>query len=105
MARRYVRSRRGLTVGLLLLADPIGIARAACNVIPVASQTFGASQTTIDRPFAGPGDVVTLGLDPTCYTVEHTFSTTAGDQVVTVVFTPPEGGPRNRGRPGGELCR
>src|SRR5262249_43029192 len=95
MVRRYARSRRALTVGLFLLADPIGIARAACNVIPVASQTFRASQTTIDRPFAGPGDVVTLGLDPTCYTVERTFSTNPSDQMVTVVFTPPHGGPRN----------
>src|SRR5439155_5310893 len=41
--------------------------------------------------FAGPGDFVTLGLDPTCYTVERTFSTNPSDQVVTVVFTPPQG--------------
>ena len=72
MARRDVRSRRGLTLGLLLRAYRVGIGRAACNVIPVASQTFRAIRTTIDRPFAGPGDFVTLGLDPTCYTVERT---------------------------------
>jgi hypothetical protein len=94
MVRRHVRTPRALTLGLLLLAYPISVARAACNVIPGPTQTFRASQTTIDRPFAGPGDFVTLGLDPTCSTVERTFSPTPSDQVVTIVFTPPAG-PRN----------
>ena len=72
----------------------IRVAHSSCNVIPGTTQTFRATQTTIDRPFAGPGDFVTLTLDPTCYTVERAFSTTASDQIVTVVFTPPQG-PRN----------
>ncbi|TMA47884.1 MAG: hypothetical protein E6J83_04050 [Deltaproteobacteria bacterium] len=67
---------------------------AVCNVIPGTTQTFRATQTTIDRPFATPGDVLTLGLDPTCSPIARTFSANPGDQAVTVVFTPP-GGTRN----------
>ena len=67
-------------------------AHAVCNVIPGTTQTFRSTQTTIDRPFATPGDVLTLGLDPTCYPIARTFSANPGDQVVTVVFTPPGGG-------------
>src|SRR5262245_50869838 len=95
-ARRRV-ARRALpgcaVVAVLLLGSRA--AHAACNVIPGPTQTFRASQTTVDRPYAGPGDFVTLGLDPTCYTVERAFSTDPADQVVTVVFTPPQNGPRN----------
>ena len=36
---------------------------AVCNVIPGTTQTFRATQTTIDRPFASPGDVVTLEVE------------------------------------------
>ena len=52
---------------------------AVCNVIPGTTQTFRATQTTIDRPFATPGDVLTLGLDPTCYPIARTFSANPGD--------------------------
>ncbi len=61
-------------------------------MIPGTTQTFRASQTTVDRPFASPGDFVTLGLDPTCYTVERTFSLNPADQIVSVLFTPPAPG-------------
>src|SRR5262249_27776029 len=61
------------------------------NPSPAATQTFRASQTTIDSPFATPGDFVTVGLDPTCYTIERSFSTNPTDQVVTVIFKPPAG--------------
>src|SRR5262245_12249511 len=95
-ARRRV-ARRALpgcaVVAMLLLGSRE--AHAGCNVIPGATQTFRASQTTVDRPYSAPGDFVTLGLDPTCYTVERAFSTNPADQVVTVVFTPPQNGPRN----------
>src|SRR5262245_48020448 len=95
-ARRRV-ARRALpgcaVVAMLLLGSRE--APACCNVIPGTTQTFRASQTTVDRPYSAPGDFVTLGLDPTCYTVERAFSTNPADQVVTVVFTPPQNGPRN----------
>src|SRR5438876_1203665 len=91
--------RRSITIGVcctalaLVLVSSHGF--AVCNVIPGTTQTFRATQTTVDRPFASPGDVVALGLDATCYPIARTFSTTPGDQVVTVVFTPPGAGPRN----------
>jgi len=92
--------RRTITLGVcctalavLLVSGRRGF--AVCNVIPGTTQTFRATQTTVDRPFASPGDVVALGLDATCYPIARTFSTTPGDQVVTVVFTPPGAGPRN----------
>src|SRR5439155_15462405 len=92
--------RRSITIGVCCTALAVLLvsgrrAFAVCNVIPGTTQTFRATQTTIDRPFASPGDVVALGLDPTCYPIARTFSTTPGDQVVTVVFTPPGAGPRN----------
>jgi Tol biopolymer transport system component len=80
-------------LALLLLGRRDGF--AVCNVIPGTTQTFRATQTTIDRPFASPGAVLTLMLDPTCQPVDRCFSGTPGtpgDQVVTVVFTPPGGG-------------
>src|SRR5712692_3079836 len=96
---RYGARRRPRKAAILLpLAAVVAwarLAQATCNVIPGTTQTFRASQTTVDRPFAVPGDFVTLGLDPTCYALERTFSTNPSDQVVTVVFTPPQGGPRN----------
>src|SRR5438552_5021317 len=73
VARRLGGSQL-LTLGLLLLSRRE--ARAVCNALPPAvGFAYRATQTTVDRPFAGPGDVVTLSLDPTCYAVERTFST------------------------------
>jgi len=92
--------RKPITIGVcctalavLLVSGRRGF--AVCNVIPGATQTFRATQTTVDRPFASPGDFVALGLDPTCYPIARTFSATPGDQVVTVVFTPPGAARRN----------
>src|SRR5262249_56962606 len=67
----------------------------SCNVIPGTTQTFRGSGTAIDRPFATPGEFVTLGLDATCAPVANEFSASAADHVVTVVFTPPHAAPRN----------
>src|SRR5439155_22745340 len=80
-------------LALLLVSGRRGF--AVCNVIPGTTQTFSATQTTVDRPFAGPQDFVTLGLDPTCYAVERTFSTNPSDEAVTVAFTPRQNGPRS----------
>ena len=92
--------RRTIAIGVCCTALAVVLVSsrrgfAVCNVIPGTTQTFRASQTTVDRPFASPRDFVELGLDPTCYPIARTFSATPGDQVVTVVFTPPGAGPRN----------
>ena len=80
VACRSRRSRSGsgcAVLAVLLFAARDG--HAVCNVIPGTTQTFRATQTTIDRPFASPGDVLTLGLDPTCYPIARTFSANPGD--------------------------
>src|SRR5262245_16434935 len=83
-----------LAVGSIL-GNSVAGAHACCNVIPSTTQSFRATETTIDRPFAGPGDFITLGLDPTCHRAERAFSTDPADQVVTIILTPPQNGPRN----------
>jgi Tol biopolymer transport system component len=69
-------------------------ARAACNIIPGTEQVLRSTLGSTDRPFAGPGDWVELGLDPTCHSASAGFSPSAAGQVVTVVFRP-AGGPRD----------
>jgi cysteine-rich repeat protein len=68
-------------------------ARAACNIIPGTTQTFRSALGSADRPFAGPGDVFELHRNP-CDPAGSGFSAIATNQVVTFVFTPPNG-PRN----------
>ena len=104
--------RRGLSgvIGALAVLLGARLAHGVCNVIPGDTQTFRAAQTTVNRPFAGPGDFVELGLNPLCHAAEPRFSTDhPEDYVVTVVFTPPNDGPRNavcRGGPDvAALCR
>ena len=90
--------RRGLSgvIGALAVLLGARLAHGVCNVIPGDTQTFRAAQTTVNRPFAGPGDFVELGLNPLCHAAEPRFSTDhPEDYVVTVVFTPPNDGPRN----------
>src|SRR5206468_10454926 len=59
---------------LLLIAARARPAGATCNVIPSASQTFRATGTTVDRPFAIPGEFVTLALDGRCGVIGSEFS-------------------------------
>ena len=80
-----------IVLGLLL---PAGIARAVCDAIPGTQGTFRGALALVDRPFAGPGDTLDLQLDPTCHGASPGFSPTADRHVVTVLFRPPAG-PRN----------
>lgn len=68
-----------------------GVARASCNVIPGTTTAFRGVLGVADRPFARPGDFVTLTLDPACHGGSAGFTAAAGEQVVTIVFTPPQG--------------
>jgi cysteine-rich repeat protein len=70
-------------------------AQAGCNLIPGTIQTFRAAQGTIDRPFAGPDEFVTLRVNMMCDDASPGFTANAADHVVTVVFNPPAG-PANR---------
>ena len=80
-----------LAAALLLGAAP---ADAGCNVIPPAVDSFRGGLGSLDRPFARPGDWVRLSLDPNCHGTAG-LPGGAADQVVSLIFTPPAGGPRN----------
>jgi cysteine-rich repeat protein len=79
------------TVVMASVARPAG---AGCNVIPPAVESFRGTLGSTDRPFARPGDWLRVALDPACHGGSAGFAAAAGDQVVTIVFTPPVG-PRN----------
>src|SRR5262245_56674022 len=77
----------------LLVGVPAREASAGCNVIPPAVTTFRGTLGATDKPFATPGDWVTLSLDPTCAGAAPVFTAPASAYVVSVIFTPPNGGP------------
>lgn len=80
---------------LVLVAALVGRdAKAACDIIPPAKREFRSSLGSISRPFAKPGDLVDISLDPVCHSLSPGFSDRTEDHVVTLVFTPP-GGPVN----------
>ncbi|HEV7730681.1 MAG TPA: hypothetical protein VGR62_00900 [Candidatus Binatia bacterium] len=72
------------------------VARAACNLIPSASRTFRGTLGDVNRPFAAPGDFVEVGVSAArCGGTSPGFSAVADDQIVTVVFEPPNDGVRH----------
>ncbi len=77
-----------LFVGISGSAFP---ARATCDAIPGTQQSFTSTLATTDRPYAEPGDWVRLSRDPVCHAASPGFATPPGEQVVTLVFTPPGG--------------
>src|SRR5947199_240404 len=90
----------GPTSVLILLAL-VRTANAACNLIPSAAQTYRGTLGTTDRPYASPGQIVELRVRPAlCDGISSGFVSTIPPPIpapydVTIVFTPPEGGPRN----------
>src|SRR5262245_60907667 len=79
---------------LALLTATLGDreAGAACNLIPSASQTFRSTLGATDRPFAGPGDFVEVGVDQArCDLASPGLSANGADHVVTIVFRPTGG--------------
>ncbi len=80
-----------LIVTVLLMAPRD--AGAACNVIPGVSKNLRGSVGSLDRPHAGPGDVVEVTLSPLCDGDVPTFGDLVEDLVVTVFFIPPGGPP------------
>src|SRR5262245_4087762 len=86
---------RGLLLTRLLTGLVNTVADAACNIIPPSVATVRATLASSDRPFARPGDWVRLTVDSYCAAASPGFVDAAEDYVVTVVFTPPNAGPRN----------
>jgi hypothetical protein len=71
-----------------------------CNVIPAATRDFRAATGSANRPFASPGDYVEVRVRPGVCDAESTGyvdldsdGQRADDQVVSVLFVPPQGAP------------
>ena len=86
-----------MTVAFVALAA--GRADASCNFVPGSENTFRASLSSLDRPFASPGDPVTIELDlQGCesslgvgFTEIAPPTGPENDYQVVLVFTPPNG--------------
>lgn len=95
------RGRFPLVVILVVATALAGAtsARAGCNQIPGPVSSFRGALGLVDRPFAGPGDVntnadiVTLSRDTICHRrpAEFACNDNTCTDLVTVVFTPPQG--------------
>jgi Tol biopolymer transport system component len=74
-------------------------AHGSCNIIPAAVDNFRSTLATATRPYARPGDWVTIKLDkadpPACHAASPGFVEPQENYVVTVVYTPPAGGPQS----------
>jgi hypothetical protein len=83
--------RTAAAIGFVLLAP--GLARAICNVIPVANERFRGAQGEVSRPFASPGDEVGLtALPGICDpAADGALSLNPDDWAAVVIFTPPSG--------------
>jgi len=80
--------RHGLLVGILVA---LGAQRAdaACNIIPSVSKTFRSSLGATNRPFAAPGDLVQVGVDPAgCDPGSPGLLGDPVQEAVTIVYTP-----------------
>jgi len=83
-----------LLLGLVVVLVP-SAALAACNLIPQTTRSFRGELGQLDRPWATPGDWVSVSLDSGCHAYSD-FSATgftgaASNYVVTVVDTPSSG--------------
>src|SRR6185369_446984 len=68
-------------------------ARAACNLIPSASQTFRSALGATNKPFAAPADFVEVSVQPAaCDVGSPGLLPNATDHDVTIAFTPPNRG-------------
>jgi hypothetical protein len=77
---------------------PVRLSDASCNLIPSATTTFRGALGSTDRPFASPGEFVEVRVRPqVCDAASPGFAPAdiASNFAVTLVFTPPFGGPRN----------
>lgn len=81
------RLMRWLVVCVLVLPAPV---RAACDVIPQATTEFRGTRGSLDRPFAGAGDVVSVQVNPACTgSGMPGLEATASAHAVVVAFRPP----------------
>jgi hypothetical protein len=88
--RSILPSGLAVAVAVVVVFGYCAPARASCNQIPGVTNSFRGAQGSLDRPFASPGDVVEVRTSPLC-DAAATFSDSAANTVVSVIFTPPEG--------------
>ena len=74
------------------------VADSTCNVIPSVDRTFSSSEGEVLRPFARPGDPVTITRDTTV------FSANAAANAVLLTFRPLEADPVTVGPLAGAPC-
>jgi Tol biopolymer transport system component len=82
-----------LSATLAFAALDAGQAAASCNVIPGTTTSFRSALGVTDRPYAAPGDYVEIRLVAACDAASPGFPADAEAEVVTLAFTPPNGGP------------
>jgi hypothetical protein len=83
-------SRFAAALALLLLSAP-EVRAAACNIISRGVEPFPSTQGRVDRPIAGPDDVVSVFADLGCNPGALGFARDAADNTVTLNFQPPSG--------------
>lgn len=66
-------------------------AAAMCNLIPASVASLPSAGGAVTRPFAHPGELVTLQTDLACNPTAPGFSKTPSQNVVSFVFEPPPG--------------
>src|SRR5258705_5813775 len=80
--------RHAILLGILV-AVGAHRADAACNIIPSVSKTFRSSLGATNRPFAAPGDLVQVGVDPAgCDPGSPGLLGDPLQEAVTIVYTP-----------------
>ena len=96
MSRFASRSSVGAIVLSLRILIVPQLARAACNLIPQTTKTFGSAVGSSNRPYAAPGEPIELHVRPcdSASTSPTGFVDPPGNYVVTVIFTP-EGAAHN----------
>jgi len=102
-------SPRTASITWLVLLVAVRV-HAACDVIPAPVARFDGVAGSLDRPYAGPGDYVSITTRAACS--PEGFSDDADDHVVVVVFTPPRRAshghsspPRRTARGSSRSCR
>lgn len=91
---RMSRGSRFVAVAVALLWRA-ATAHGACAVFPEAVTTFSGSRGIVDRPFAGPGDLVDIAVGAECAGSGGGLGSAPADHVIVVGFRPQGGGPRS----------
>ena len=80
-------------LGFSLLVAPVRV-DAACNIIPSVSKAFQSNLGAANRPFAAPGDLVRVTVDPAGCDAASAGLAGGPLENVTIVFTPVGSAPR-----------